>query len=105
MRRRENRELLKLIIQPVEIGNRAITSEAAQSDLTLLLILFKLYSPTGFISPSGIKANELKQKITEIEKIVCHFLLFYQVDCYHSLLSSLGGRGPTTCHYTLIRRV
>ena len=69
MRRRENRELLKLIIQPVEIGNRAITSESAQSDLTLLLILFKLYSPTGFISPSGIKANKLKQKITEIEKI------------------------------------
>ena len=73
MRRRENRELLKLIIQLVEIGNRAITSESAQSDLTLLLILFKLYSPTGFISPSRIKANELKQKITEIEKIVFHF--------------------------------
>ena len=77
MRRRENRELLKLIIQLVEIGNRAITSESAQSDLTLLLILFKLYSPTGFISPSRIKANELKQKITEIEKIVFHFLLFF----------------------------
>ena len=98
MRRRENRELLKLIIQLVEIGNRAITSESAQSDLTLLLILFKLYSPTGFISPSRIKANELKQKITEIEKIVFHFLLFYFI---HSLLSSLG----PTCHYTLIRRV
>ena len=77
MRRRENRELLKLIIQLVEIGNRAITSESAQSDLTLLLILFKLYSPPGFISPSRIKANELKQKITEIEKIVFHFLLFF----------------------------
>ena len=78
MRRRENRELLKLIIQLVEIGNRAITSESAQSDLTLLLILFKLYSPTtGFISPSRIKANELKQKITKIEKIVFHFLLFF----------------------------
>ena len=76
MRRRENRELLKLIIQLVEIGNRAITSESAQSDLTLLLILFKLYSPPGFISPSRIRANELKQKITEIEKIVFHFLLF-----------------------------